>query len=186
MKDAANVISIISLITSIIIVPLSAYLSYHYSIKAFLNQEGEKQIIIFNSSIKNLSMVTDQFGTVLSTTITKYFNIPYEQFNTPDMQKKFSEKENKIYQEVLDFNILPDMRLAFEKLINIGFLEMIENDPIAKDKFTSLYWSIKYSRFSDIEKMKKFHIIMYNEKLLDNLKSYDKLYIENYFNNYYK
>lgn len=179
MKKLDNFLSIIAIVISIILVPINSYLTYYFSMKSFKKQENDKKTFVLVSSVDRLVSSTDQF-----LSLTKTINLERMKKSTIKLSEMefFSNNDSIVYEEVLNLNILPQIISDFDKLIDNGFIQILENNSSIKDKFISIYWFIKSSQKSDIEKLKSFHIIMKNENLLNDLKNYNSKFFEDYFN----
>jgi len=176
-----------------IIIPIiiSIVLSYLVSIKTAkdtIHTElvSSKTNDIYNS-LNDFINIAERFSSLLNTIITNEFNLPDLEQNRENRNKLFKEKENIIYEKLLEFDILSDITNKIDNLEKTGFIKIcMSRDSIAEDKITSLILKVKNKKDSDIEKIKFFHIICYNFNLLSDLKSYNYDRINEYVETYMK
>lgn len=166
----------IEIIISVLAIFISAYLAYFFSNKSFVKQERQKQVFSINYSVRNFIIISEQVGSIIRSTAQK---------NNISTQAEFEKNSKNIYTEVSDFEVIALLRQSMEKLYEIGFLEIIESDMQTKDKFVSLFWILRSNKLSDNEKVARAHVLLFDNKLVDNLKKYDKNYLKSFFDNYY-
>lgn len=166
----------LQIVTSVLGIFISAYLAYFFTNKSFVKQEREKQVFSINYSLRNFIMISEQVGSIIKSTAEK---------SNISTQEEFQKNSKNIYSEVSDFEVIALLKQSMGKLYEIGFLEIIESYSQTKDKFVSLFWILRSNKLNDAEKIARSHIILFDEKLIDDLNKYDKNYLKNFFDSYY-
>jgi len=178
MKINPNVIAFISLAISIIAVPASAYLSYYFTKKSFIEQSIDERVFLIHSDLQKFIRTSEQFNSLLSTIITEKLNIKHEDFNKAESQIIFEKNSDIVFNELVQTNILFNIENNIDNLIKNDFINVLKPDNNIYDKLVSLYYQIRSENKTSNEKLRLYKYITWDKNLTYELRTFDIGYIK--------
>mgnify|MGYP006305463075 CR=1 FL=1 len=162
-------LSLISIIVSLIAVPTSALLTYHYAKKAFQFQIKRERLIRWTSALDRVISASRQLGSLIKTEAEQRTEKPVA--GTIEDDERFKKCAPEIYVAVARWPVCSELQNGMDALKECGIMKRIENKPDTYDKFVSLYLQLKADHIKDQDKVRVSHIVLFNEGLLKNLEA---------------
>ncbi|MEW6187054.1 MAG: hypothetical protein AB1585_15070 [Thermodesulfobacteriota bacterium] len=169
-------LALIAIIVSVVAVPSSAILAYHYAKKQFKFQVTRERSIRLVSALGAAISVSEQLGSLIRMEATKKLGTPNSGVVSTEAEELFKRNAGEIYAAVARWPICSELQKRLNGLIECGIIEEIKHDTVYYDKFISLYWQLRAHHINDADKIRISHVILYSQGLLGSLKgTLDKL-----------
>ena len=168
-------LSLIAIVVSLIAVPSSAILTYHYAKKQFQFQIKRERLIRLASALDNVISVSEQLGSLIRTEATQKIGFPNEGSVNDEDNTRFNENLGQFCSTVAKrWPICSELQNQLAGLFECGIMKII-NDQTLYDRFVSLYWQLKDNDIKDADKVKGSFLILYPKELLKDLKNISKI-----------
>ncbi len=164
-------LALIALIVSVIAVPASAFLTYHYAKQQFKYQIAKERLGRLVSALGATTSAAEQLGSLIRTEASQKLGTPNAGVVSTEEEDLFKRKAVEIYAAVAKWPICSELQNRLNGLIEFGIIDEIKHDTAYYDKFVSLYWQLRASHINDADKIRVSHVILYSQGLLNNLKS---------------